>query len=109
VIYTTPIKSLSNQAYASLAKDFGADNVGIMTGDNQYNPGAAVLIMTTEILRNFLLDGRTRRHDVDESDSERYWTMDVAETVAAVVFDEVHYLQDPHRGHVWETCFVRMP
>jgi len=70
--------------------------------------------MTTEILRNFLLDGRTRRHDVDtdsgaDTDSDRYWTMDVAETVAAVVFDEVHYLQDPHRGHVWETCFVRMP
>jgi superfamily II RNA helicase len=79
---------------------FGADNVGIMTGDNQYNPTAPVLIMTTEILRNFLLDGRTRKHKVEtiEEDSDeneestQYWTMDVAADVAAVVFDEVHYL-----------------
>jgi superfamily II RNA helicase len=41
-----------------------------MTGDNQYNPGANVLIMTTEILRNFLLDGRTRRHDTEPQDSD---------------------------------------
>ena len=116
VIYTTPIKSLSNQAYASLAKHFGPDNVGIMTGDTQYNPGAPVLIMTTEILRNFLIDGRTRRHtdssesveDEDEDDT-MYWSMDVSDSVSAVVFDEVHYIQDPHRGHVWETCFVKMP
>lgn len=105
VIYTTPIKSLSNQAYASLAKHFGADTVGIMTGDNQYNPNARVLIMTTEILRNFLLDGKTRKH----STQDEYLYMDVAKDVAVVVFDEVHYLQDPHRGYVWETCFVRMP
>lgn len=112
VIYTTPIKSLSNQAYASLASKFGSDAVGIMTGDNQYNPGANVLIMTTEILRNFLLDGRTRRHESEESDDEeeeQYWYLDVCESVAAVVFDEVHYLQDPHRGFVWETCFAQMP
>ena len=117
VIYTTPIKSLSNQAYASLAKQFGPDSVGIMTGDNQYNPGAKVLIMTTEILRNFLQDGKTRRHievksetsDSEDEDETQYWYLDVKETVSAVVFDEVHYLQDPHRGHVWETCFVRMP
>lgn len=107
MIYTTPIKSLSNQAYASLSKQFGAPNVGIMTGDNQYNPTAPVIIMTTEILRNFLVDGRTRKHDT--ADGDAYWTMDVSADVAMVVFDEVHYLQDPHRGYVWETCFIRMP
>lgn len=68
---------------------------------------ASVIIMTTEILRNFLVDGRTRKHEPGE-DSE-YWTMDVASDVAMVVFDEVHYIQDPHRGFVWETCFIRMP
>lgn len=66
-----------------------------MTGDTQYNPGATVLIMTTEILRNFLLDGCTRRHDSDATDDTgdgSYWYLDVAESVASVVFDEVHYL-----------------
>ena len=73
--------------------------MGIMTGDTQYNPGAPVLIMTTEILRNFLIDGRTRRHtdssesveDEDEDDT-MYWSMDVSDSVSAVVFDEVHYI-----------------
>lgn len=66
-----------------------------MTGDNQYNPNARVLIMTTEILRNFLLDGKTRKHSpssTSSDDSEQYWYMDVAKDVATVVFDEVHYL-----------------
>ena len=119
VIYTTPIKSLSNQAYASLAKQFGSRQVGIMTGDNQYNIGANVLIMTTEILRNFILDGKTKKHGGYDTSTETteekpvsegdYWVMNVGEQVSSVVFDEVHYIQDPYRGCVWETCLSQMP
>jgi len=91
VIYTAPIKALSNQKYRDFKESFG-DKIGILTGDVSINSSAPVLIMTTEIFRNKLLEA--------ENDLERYsW----------IIFDEVHYLDDYERGTVWEESIVFLP
>jgi len=92
VIYTAPIKALSNQKYRDFRKRFGEDKVGIHTGDVTINPEADVLIMTTEIFRNLILENSQRLDDV-------YYT----------VFDEIHYLDDPERGTVWEESIILAP
>jgi superfamily II RNA helicase len=91
VIYTSPIKTLSNQKYYDFKQKFGTD-VGIMTGDNKVNPDANILIMTTEILRNML-----------------YKDDDFLKEVFAVIFDEVHYINNRDRGKVWEESLVMLP
>ncbi|QDY75971.1 DEAD/DEAH box helicase [Streptomyces qinzhouensis] len=90
--YTTPIKALSNQKYADLAKRYGADKVGLLTGDNSVNSEAPVVVMTTEVLRNMLYAG---------SQSLR--------GLGYVVMDEVHYLSDRFRGAVWEEVIIHLP
>ncbi|MEL3946078.1 DEAD/DEAH box helicase [Streptomyces sp. LNU-CPARS28] len=90
--YTTPIKALSNQKYADLAKRYGADQVGLLTGDNSVNSEAPVVVMTTEVLRNMLYAG---------SQSLR--------GLGYVVMDEVHYLSDRFRGAVWEEVIIHLP
>ncbi len=90
-IYTAPIKALSNQKFRDFRATPGAD-VGLLTGDVTIQPGAQLLIMTTEILRNTILEDPARLHDVD-----------------VVVFDEVHYMDDPDRGTVWEECLIFAP
>ncbi len=90
--YTTPLKALSNQKYHEYATRFGADAVGLLTGDVSINHGAPVIIMTTEVLRNMLLTDASQLHDVD-----------------LVVLDEVHFLQDPYRGGVWEEVLILTP
>ena len=92
VIYTAPIKALSNQKYRDFRKRFGENAVGIHTGDVTINPEADVLIMTTEIFRNLILENSPRLGDV-------YYTM----------FDEIHYLDDPERGTVWEESIILAP
>ncbi|MFB7994649.1 DEAD/DEAH box helicase [Streptomyces sp. NPDC056002] len=90
--YTTPIKALSNQKYADLAKRYGADKVGLLTGDNSVNADAPVVVMTTEVLRNMLYAG--------------------SQTLLGlgyVVMDEVHYLSDRFRGAVWEEVIIHLP
>jgi superfamily II RNA helicase len=89
-IYTAPIKALSNQKY----RDFKADglDVGLMTGDLTLHAGAQVLIMTTEIFRNAVFEDPERFDDVD-----------------TVVFDEIHFLDDPERGTVWEESLIFAP
>jgi superfamily II RNA helicase len=91
VIYTAPIKALSNQKFRDLTIAFPGQ-VGIATGDVSIDPGAAAVIMTTEIFRNTLFDDPRR----------------VAE-VAWVIFDEVHYIDDPERGTVWEESLIFAP
>ena len=91
VFYTTPIKALSNQKYHDLIAEFGADQVGLLTGDNAINAEAAVVVMTTEVLRNMLYAGKT------------------LDRLASVVLDEVHYLQDAYRGPVWEEVIIHLP
>jgi superfamily II RNA helicase len=97
VLYTSPTKSLSNQKYAEFTEKFGS--VGIMTGDIKMNPDAQCIIMTTEILRNILY-----KHDIQDLKS----TIDIKD-VGIVIFDEVHYINDPDRGKVWEESIILLP
>ncbi|RDB26840.1 ATP-dependent RNA helicase mtr4 [Hypsizygus marmoreus] len=90
VIYTSPIKALSNQKYREMLAEFG--DVGLMTGDVTINPSATCLIMTTEILRSMLYRGS-----------------EIMREVAWVVFDEIHYMRDKERGVVWEETIILLP
>ncbi len=103
VFYTTPIKSLSNQKYHDMRKLFPAASVGILTGDMKSNPDAQIVIMTTEILRNLLFKSTTATASLGIAGAVSM------ESVGAVVFDEVHYINDVDRGHVWEECLILMP
>jgi len=90
VFYTSPIKALSNQKYREFKKKFG--DVGILTGDVSINPDAQCVIMTTEILQSSL-----------------YKNSDMLNKVDWVIFDEVHYINDNERGHVWEEILILLP
>lgn len=90
--YTTPIKALSNQKYGELVARHGADNVGLLTGDNAVNSHANVVVMTTEVLRNML-----------------YANSPALDGLGYVVMDEVHYLADRFRGAVWEEVMIHLP
>ncbi len=90
VIYTTPLKALSNQKFADFVRQYGSDLVGILTGDVKVNPHAPVLVMTTEILRNLLFTEKP-------------------EDIASAVLDECHYLGDEGRGTVWEEIVINCP
>ncbi|MGW5446774.1 DEAD/DEAH box helicase [Streptomyces asiaticus] len=90
--YTTPIKALSNQKYTDLVKRYGADQVGLLTGDNSVNSDAPVVVMTTEVLRNMLYAGSQSLLGL-----------------GYVVMDEVHYLSDRFRGAVWEEVIIHLP
>ncbi len=91
VFYTAPIKALSNQKFRDLRTVYG-DEVGLLTGDVTENRDARVLVMTTEILRNMLLQSPWELDDVD-----------------CVIFDEIHYLADPERGTTWEESIILCP
>ena len=95
IIYTTPIKSLSNQKYKELTEKF--PSVGIMTGDIKFNPTAQCIIMTTEILRNILYSGVSNDGDISINEIDK------------VIFDEVHYINNNDRGIVWEECMILLP
>lgn len=98
VIYTSPIKALSNQKYSDFVKQFTTLEVGILTGDNKHNPCADLLIMTTEILYNKLLRKDTLSHlDFDMTN------------LGCVIFDEVHYMNDEDRGTIWEQSMMLLP
>jgi len=90
--YTTPIKALSNQKYNDLVAAYGADRVGLLTGDNTVNGEAPVVVMTTEVLRNMLYAGSRSLLGL-----------------GFVVMDEVHYLADRMRGAVWEEVIIHLP
>jgi len=90
VVYTSPIKALSNQKYRDFSLEFG--DVGLITGDVQVNTDASCLILTTEILLQMLDNGSDLIRDLE-------WA----------IFDEVHYVNDEERGHVWERIFIMLP
>ena len=90
-VYTCPIKALVNEKFLSLCRDFGPENVGMMTGDASVNPQAPVLCCTAEILANIAL------HRGDRSD------------IRAVIMDEFHYYSDPERGYAWQVPLLTMP
>ena len=92
VFYTTPIKALSNQKFAELVKRYGKERVGLLTGDNNNNSEAQIVVMTTEVLRNMI-----------------YATSTTLKDLGFVVMDEVHYLADRFRGAVWEEVILHLP
>jgi superfamily II RNA helicase len=115
VIYCSPIKALSNQKMYDFSKKYPEISFGLLTGDIKTNPGAQVLIMTTEILMNklFLISAETSSEPSSDSSepSAASLTFDInLETdLGAVVFDEVHMINSPDRGHVWEKCIMMLP
>jgi antiviral helicase SKI2 len=106
VIYTSPIKALSNQKFYEMGLKFPNISFGILTGDIKFNPEADVLIMTTEILRNTLL---FKKSSNEKETSLLQFDMDIDNELGAVVFDEVHYINDPGRGKVWEETIMLLP
>jgi len=104
IIYTSPIKALSNQKYHEFTSKYPDISFGILTGDIKDNPEADVLIMTTEILRNNLYQKK-----YDTKNLALDFNIDIESEVGVVIFDEVHYINDQDRGTVWEECFMLMP
>jgi superfamily II RNA helicase len=100
VIYTTPIKALTNDKHRDLQKKIPNGDIGILTGDRKFNPNGNVLVMTTEILRNLLYTGK-----IEDVQNKITIKIDMNE-IHTVIFDEVHYMGDKHRGMVWEECFI---
>ena len=92
IIYTAPIKALSNQKYKDFSLKYGKDNVGLITGDVVINSHARILVMTTEIYRNMVI---SKDEDI--------------QNVAYVIFDEIHYINDIERGYVWEESIIYSP
>ena len=108
VVYTSPIKALSNQKYYEFTKKFPEISFGLFTGDIKTNPDADVLIMTTEILMNYLFTSTTNTDD-SESQNALQFQIDVKNDLACVVFDEVHYINDADRGQTWEKTILMLP
>ncbi len=104
VIYTSPIKALSNQKFYEFTKEFPEFSIGILTGDIKFNPEADVLIMTTEILQNNLYQ---RSQNVETSNL--HFNIDIQNELACVIYDEVHYINDADRGKVWEESMMMLP
>ena len=106
-IYTSPIKSLSNQKFYEFKKKFKDISFAIMTGDVKFNANEAdVIIMTTEILRNLLYK---KQYDDSKIEYKLDLNIDLKKDVDCVIFDEAHYLNDRDRGKVWEECLVLLP
>ena len=108
VIYTGPIKALCNQKLYDFRNKFPDISFGILTGDNQDNPEADVLIMTTEILRNTLFRRKMLNSGPDDH-TQLSFDMNIEEDLGCVVFDEVHYIGDADRGSVWEQAILLLP
>lgn len=92
--YTTPLKALTNSKYTEFSLEFGAENVGILTGDRKENTNAPLIVGTTEIYRNQLFDALRQGEQVGTD---------------FVILDEAHYLADEDRGHVWEEAIILSP
>ncbi len=99
--YTTPLKALSNQKLLEFKKifgrEFGEENVGILTGERRENPNAPIVIMTTEVYRNMAHDNMYEHSNP------------IMENIGTVIFDEMHYMDDPERGTVWEEAIMYTP
>jgi antiviral helicase SKI2 len=108
VIYTSPIKALSNQKYYEFSRKYPHICFGLFTGDIKTNPEADVLIMTTEILMNALFR-TTASTGATTLESSLQFKIDIETEVGCVVFDEVHYINDADRGQVWEKTILMMP
>jgi superfamily II RNA helicase len=108
VIYTTPIKALSNQKFYDFTNKYKNISIGLITGDIKTNPDADVLIMTTEILLNKLFQIKSN-NAAKIPESSISFDMDIETELGCVVFDEIHMINDQSRGHVWEQCIMLLP
>lgn len=113
LIYTGPIKALVNQKFREFSWRFGRARVGILTGDISFQPEAPLLLMTTEVLRNMLLRQQPGLNGPDDPEGRlgshgtgRHPRLD---SLAWVIFDEIHYLGHPERGTVWEEAILLLP
>jgi superfamily II RNA helicase len=109
VIYTSPIKALTNQKLNEFTKKFPDISFGIITGDNKFNPEAQVLLMTAEILRNTLFRIKMAEQGSEIQESLLSFEMDIKNDLACVIIDEAHYINDTDRGHVWEETIMMLP
>lgn len=113
IIYTTPIKALSNTKLSELRRKYPDVSFGIITGDVCDNPEADVIIMTTEILRNTLFNKKILQSfstsHIEEPNIPLSFEMDIDTELGAVIFDEVHYINDEDRGPVWEQAILLLP
>jgi len=108
VIYTTPIKALSNDKLSELSQKFPHITFGLLTGDNKFNPEAQVLIMTTEIYLNTLVKLLFMK-SMDPKKLSLDFNMNIDEELGFVIHDEIHYINDRDRGHVWEKAIMNQP
>jgi len=106
VIYCSPIKSLSNQKFFDFSQKYTGISVGIITGDIRCNPDASVLILTTEIFLTTLYQLKSGSNNASSSNS---FEMDIENELGCVIFDEIHMINDPSRGHVWENSIMMLP
>jgi superfamily II RNA helicase len=107
VIYTCPVKALSNQKFHDFTHKYPHISIGILTGDLKCNPDADVIICTTEILLNKLY--QIKSNSLSFSNSLITFDMNIETELGCVVFDEIHMLNDASRGHVWEQCIMLLP
>lgn len=108
VIYCSPLKALSNEKFNDFQNKYSDISFGILTGDIKYNPDADVLIMTTEILRNNLFQIK-EKDETNKSSITLDFEMDINNELACVIYDEIHYINDIDRGHVWEESIMLLP
>lgn len=106
VIYTSPIKALSNQKFNEFTTKFKNISFGILTGDIKFNPEADVLIVTAEILLNQLYQSNNS-NKVKSSFETFQMNLDI--DLGCVIMDEVHYINDSERGRVWEETIMLIP
>lgn len=99
IIYTSPIKALSNQKFYEFSNKFGKENIGLITGDIKYGVNNRILIMTAEILRDLIYNNSKYKETLD-------LTIDINNDVSCVIMDEIHYINDPYRGNVWEETLM---
>ena len=97
VFYTTPLKALSNQKFNDFCEKYGADKVGLLTGDTSHNRAGQIVVMTTEVFRNMLYG--TNFGSITDN----------LKDVGYVILDEVHYMNDEQRGTVWEESIIYCP
>jgi superfamily II RNA helicase len=104
-IYCSPIKSLSNEKFNNFTQKYPHVSVGIITGDVRCNPNADVLVMTTEILLNKLYQMKSD----NQINSSVSFEMNIETELGCVIFDEIHYINNEERGHVWEQSIMLLP
>ena len=110
VIYTTPIKALSNEKFNDLQHKFPELSFGILTGDIKFNPEADVIIMTTEILYNTLFQKKMiQENTINKEQISLHFDIDIETELGCVVFDEIHYINDKDRGRIWEETIMLLP